>query len=979
MAVRQFYRGNPAEKQYVLSQNFVGGLNTKEADDVVTDIEFRELLNADLGDKGVIRNRNGFKDLIIFNTMMETLVDPKGDPTSFPEGVYRLAKVAKDPQNIIEKIIEFNTVEDFRNAVQPLAYELVFVFLIDISFYRLKISKAANQPFEKSELSLKYELNFIGEDEVIQEFVEGNDTFFGAGSSNLFLEVGEVPEDFNVTSVRLKTIEYQVVTSQPLTGELSLGFLELINANNPNNVLVYYDGELPNTNFSFVPIPGFEDLNLDITRSFYRDGDFDKEFLGNTSIARNITYNNSTLVFKFVIEYIYTKPTGTISGVNLKEHKSKISINNIEFLDSIFTLPGDGQIYEYKIDTDKVERLEPFQPSPFEVKFVGFNVLADNPLTFIADQGISTKNIEGIFLTKDGNKPIRFIDGGRFQLNVLHTGITFTTDELGIEFFIDFETEDQQQIRPILNSAQDVGGLFIFEFNAAGLSAFNNKDVTIRLFELDKSVGSDLTEAVDFTDGTPVSPAVFPPQFETIIKVEDTSVFDVNEDYIIAQPGVYERVRIKEIVDTETLLIFGRVTKTYIADPNIQTVARIYKSDEKTTGLTFDPYLDVYRIVSGMPDLPQAVERLDIRDFKMIEIDFRMVYYGRKQIWFSDISRFNYIPNYNFITLPLGTTDQIQRIVFFRGSYIVFTKDEIYKFSGSFGSVNFKIDSVNKFVGCIAPNTVRNIGNELFFLSRDGLYKLKSGVFQDNLENVEKIDKAITDDVAISEFVDSVLYDEQYILYYNEEEEYDTLRMFYDIELGKNRNPFVRDIFTIKPELLIREEGRILSLYDGRWYIYGEGFTDFMPNDEEDSSPYIYTCRIETPSLSFGFPTHQKKFKNIFIKALHGNKVIPLFMTVKVDNYDVLLPSDVFAFVNELGEVEYFQSEDPNIILETSAFLGDQLELGTTALGEITQKVHKLSFSGKGKNIKLIIEQKTDASFGIVSIGNLYKLGKVKE
>jgi hypothetical protein len=82
--------------------------------------------------------------------------------------------------------------------------------------------------------------------------------------------------------------------------------------------------------------------------------------------------------------------------------------------------------------------------------------------------------------------------------------------------------------------------------------------------------------------------------------------------------------------------------------------------------------------------------------------------------------------------------------------------------------------------------------------------------------------------------------------------------------------------------------------------------------------------------------------------------------------------------VNALGEVEYSVSPDPNINLISSAILGE-LELGTTPLGEITQQVHNLSFSGKGKNIKVIIEQQLDASFGIISMGYLFKLGKVKE
>ena len=812
MAILQQYRGNPSVKQYQLTQNFIGGLNTKEADDVVTDIEFRELLNADLGNQGIITNRKGFKDLTIFNTMMSIAVDGDGDPAVFPEGQFRLAKVAKDTLNIVGKLIDFDNITDFRNSLLTSAYELVIIFLIDTDFYRLKVSKEAD--------------------------------------------------------VLVETVEFE--------------------------------------------------LKLEIT---------------------------------------------TAGG--LGDFKSKISVNNIEFLDSLYVLPGDGFIYEYKILTDEMVKMTPFQPSPFDVKFIGFNVLAENPLTFISDQGITNKSIEGVFLTVEGNKPIQEIPGGEFQINIIHTGTGFTTDEVGIRFFVEFETAQEQEVFPRLVKAEDVGGLFILTFNAGVLSNFFGKQITVKIFELDNTVGSDITANVG--PGSVVSG-------ETTISVLDTTPFIVESDYLLSQTGLYESVRIKQIVDATTLKIYGALVNSY----TVAAGARLVAPQEKTTSLTFDPFLDSYQITSGFSTIPQAVTNLNLKGFRMLEIDYRLVYYGQKVIWFSDLYQFDYIPNYNFVSLPLGTTDEIQRIVFFRGSYIVFTKDEIYRISGTFGTPSFRLDSVNKFVGCIAPNTVRNVGNELIFLSRDGLYKLKSSAFQDNLENVEKIDKVIADDVQISEFVDSLLYDEQYILYYNEGEQYDTLRMYYDINLGRSRSPFARDIFTIKPELLVREEGRIFGVSDGRWYIYGEGFTDFMPDGEEDATNYIYTCRIETPSLSLRFPTHEKKFKNIFIKALHGNKIVPLFVTVEVDNYDVLIPSESAAFVNPLGEVEYVVSPDPNINLASSAFLG-QMELANTPLGEITQQLHKLSFSGKGKNIKVIIEQQLDASFGIISIGYLFKLGKVKE
>lgn len=963
MAIRQAFRGNPAEKKYVLSQNFIGGLNTKEADDVVTDIEFRELLNADLGNQGIITNRKGFKDLIIFNQMMEAAVDENDDPANLPDGTYRLAKVAKDDFNIIQKITSFETLSDFRNSLINDAYELIIIFIINFDFYRLKIIKEEQELIERVQLDRIYTGQGSGEpvDEQSEQYYvtgapgnEFNEFLFSSYPQDLTFDLPTFAPGYFVKSVTLKRVRYTI----PGSGFISI-FVDGIDIKGANsdfsettplfNNITGVGYQLFGTNNNYATFEG--DRNLDV--SDYIEG--------NKLYIQFIGFANLAMAFDFDItfESFYT-PEDFLA----LKRRSKLSENNVEFLDSIYVLPEfESELFEYKINEDTVGLIEPYKPTPFEVKFVGFNVLAENPLTYIADQGISNKNIEGVFLTVDGNKPVRFINGGLFQLNILHTGTGFTTDEVGIQFFVNFQEDNEQEVRPFLVSAQDVGGLFIFEFNASNLSGFDGREITVRIFELDKSDGSDLTaDLLSIVDT------------ETTISVADSSPFLVNQSYIIAQPGIYEIVRIKEVVDATTVKIFDFVRNTYLVSEG----ARLFKLQEKTSGVSFDPFLDIYRISSSLIEIPQAVERLDLKGFKMLEINYRMVYYGRKEIWFSDINEFGYVPNYNFVTLPLGTTDQIQRILFFRGSYIVFTKDEIYRFTGSFGSIDFRVESVNKFVGCIAPNTVRNVGNELFFLSRDGLYKLKSSVFQDNLENVEKIDKAISDSVNISEFVDSLLYDEQYILYYNEGEKYDTLRMFYDINLGRARNPFVRDVFTLKPELLVRNQGQIYGLNNGRWFVYGEGYTDFMPDGTEDSTPFTYPCKIETPSLSLGFPTHQKKFRNIFVKALHGEKVIPLFMTVKVDNYDVLTPSKSFAFVNELGEVEYVVNSDPNVVLITSAFLGE-LELGTTPLGEITQKVHKLSFSGKGKNIKFIIEQQTDSSFGIISIGYLYKLGKVRE
>lgn len=979
MAIRQSYRGNPAEKQYQITQNFIGGLNTKEADDVVTDIEFRELLNADLGNQGIITNRKGFKDLVIFNDMMENAVDENQEPTGFPDSVFRLAKVVSDSEKIIPLLAQFDSLTAFRTSLISKAYKIVFLFLINYDYYSLTIEKPADQLIESVVLKKLYEgipVEFDLADTTSQAL--SGDTFYaflGGTTETRTLNFPTPPAGTVIKSLKITDIRYQPNGLSPMVTPPLKHFFGSLTLNAQNQTTnqfdqLYYINEALSDDlrpdepspqiFLFTEeVASFEEIDIDIS---YLNG-LELEFQHIVTYGPGGFFAPAQLWLDFEVTY---GPDFDANAEVLKTYRSRISENNVEFLDSVYILPEfEAKIFEYKINEDSVSEITAYEPTPFDVKFVGFNVLADDPLTFIADQGISNKSIEGVFLTIEGNKPVQSIPGGVFQINVIHTGSNFTVDQVGIKFFVEFETDQEQEVFPRLIKAEDVGGLFIFTFNAGVLSNFSGKELSIKMFELDTTSGSNITQNV--------GPANVSGD-ETTIFVASTASFVVEKDYLLAQSGIYESVKVKQILNGTSLKIYNQLVNNYTTT----AVARLFNPLEKTTNLTFDLFLDSYQITSEFKTIPQPVTKLNLKNFKMIEIDFRMVYYGDKVIWFSDLYQFNYIPNYNFVVLPLGTTDEIQRIVFFRGSYIIFTKDEIYRMSGTFGASNFRLDSVNKFVGCIAPNSVRNVGNELFFLTRDGLYKLKSSIFQDNLENVEKIDKAIADDVQISEFVDSLLYNEQYILYYNEGEQYDTLRMYYDIDLGKTRNPFVRDIFTQKPELLVNEDGRVFAVKNNRWYIYDEGYTDFMPDGEEDSSNYTYTCKIETPSISLGFPTHQKKYKNIFIKALHGDEITPLFITVKVDGYDVLTPNTSSTFINELSEVEYVVTTAPNIILQSSAFLG-KLEIGETPLGEITQKLHKLSFGGKGKNIKVIIEQKLDSSFGILSIGYLYKLGKVKE
>ena len=56
----QPHRGNPEAKQYFVVNNLIGGMNTLSADDVISTVEAREVLNMHLSGSGALVKRKGF-------------------------------------------------------------------------------------------------------------------------------------------------------------------------------------------------------------------------------------------------------------------------------------------------------------------------------------------------------------------------------------------------------------------------------------------------------------------------------------------------------------------------------------------------------------------------------------------------------------------------------------------------------------------------------------------------------------------------------------------------------------------------------------------------------------------------------------------------------------------------------------------------------------------------------------------------------
>lgn len=111
-------------------------------------------------------------------------------------------------------------------------------------------------------------------------------------------------------------------------------------------------------------------------------------------------------------------------------------------------------------------------------------------------------------------------------------------------------------------------------------------------------------------------------------------------------------------------------------------------------------------------------------------------------VFYSDINNFSYFPVIQTLELVDFPDEQIQAMQVYGDTALFFTKNRIYQLRGS-SVEDFEIQLVNESVGSINPNTIKSVGNSLYFVSRKGAYRLRKGYSTDNYFLVEPIDTKI--------------------------------------------------------------------------------------------------------------------------------------------------------------------------------------------------------------------------------------------
>lgn len=375
-----------------------------------------------------------------------------------------------------------------------------------------------------------------------------------------------------------------------------------------------------------------------------------------------------------------------------------------------------------------------------------------------------------------------------------------------------------------------------------------------------------------------------------------------------------------------------------------------------------------------------------------------VLYGGHGYIFFSEFDNFYYFPNYNYIYAIDESIEEVNAIKYFRQFYAVSIGNKKFKrLSGNFpfegeGDGLFPL---NDFVGCSNTNTIRQIENNLVFLSNNGLYLLKQGYTGEGTENIQQIDLSIIGDYDKDKVINAVVKGNNYILTMG------NIVLLFNYVLGAYYK-YIYNItevegYTATLSGLFEKDEYGLDFYICKIINKTADDTkelkilDFEADDiyTDDGKPY--STYFKMSKVFFGSPTNEKKFKNCIIKGYNeGNGLIPMYITIKVDDVPIITPETYFVRVDSDTNYIYYEKQvnsNGALNLKIGAVLGEMV-LGETLLGSVRSQNVKTSFDAKGKSVSLELydiyqgEEETYGNntkpFSISDVGFIYKLKKVK-
>lgn len=346
------------------------------------------------------------------------------------------------------------------------------------------------------------------------------------------------------------------------------------------------------------------------------------------------------------------------------------------------------------------------------------------------------------------------------------------------------------------------------------------------------------------------------------------------------------------------------------------------------------------------------------------------------QIFISHVGEPRYFPTPNVISFSADTQQRVRKIVRYRNILLVFTPDTIQSLTGK-SPADYVRSLVNNQVGAIWGGSVQVVENDVFFVSKMGIYAVRPNVYTQDNFNVAGLDVLIQDQFAtefvapdsvsgsgsVTAQVTSAVFENQYILYGTNGVSY---RHYYD------RRAWVTDTFShlVTTNQVIRFGTPIVASFNGEQTLiepiikYNTSTsavvsTDFTALDKSvyTDNTVAYTMKIRTKYFDLSQAFNFKKLRKLYIIARLQEEDINLYTTVQADSAVILDPESGTAVVDPITHaVTWVTTTTPNFIFYAGTYLYTNFVSGTNPLGDNTLSVLKTNIRAKCRRVRLEFE-----------------------
>ncbi|MFY0760188.1 hypothetical protein AB1K32_15060 [Metabacillus dongyingensis] len=345
----------------------------------------------------------------------------------------------------------------------------------------------------------------------------------------------------------------------------------------------------------------------------------------------------------------------------------------------------------------------------------------------------------------------------------------------------------------------------------------------------------------------------------------------------------------------------------------------------------------------------------------------RLIVYGDSKnkgtIYISHLGNPRFFPVNHTLEFQNNEQETLQKLVQYRDFIVAFMPSSIQALYGKAptGEDPFSRRVIHTGIGCIAPETAKVMGNNIAFLSRQGIQVLQSiGITEDKM-NVAKIDSAIENEIPMHTDACAVVYENQYHICFPRVNT--RFRFYYE------RGMWTKDISPYMDFCRLYEwNGDLVGQAQTTGKTYQ--FSDSVYND----AGHVYEDRLTTKSYNFGEPHNPKKMKEFQLILGRDNKDVNLSVVVNVDDNPIFDTLKSSAEIVD-GSMRWIEERVPNVNVDAGTVFGEW-EFGISAFDSAKQKKVSIPISGKGHVASVDIRHQEDGPNAVLSVGFIFKTKK---